>query len=411
MNKQTCQYLYLKFSKLLLVISNKFFVLFLLIFALSTALLEGRRCYSCSGQCLAGAPCNCQMGSCEADYCFAEKQPSEIPGIFRLSKGCVKRPSRTRAGCDFDHFSDHVLCVCAGPDFCNDQILMHVNTATWRNVTCRQCPDGRPDCGQTCQGQWCHQKTSTGAAGCGFGPPSLPYLYKTAELLQRQQHVCLSISRGGGVSPQRFCICGGKNMCNSNGDDSGSDSSFISSLLKSLGGGGEKKQQREQQQRRQWEMSVAAQKLPPLPPLYECINCDMSAEDVPSSMTSGCRQNKCKGHFCVYAAQRIFSNNWSTNRNGNNNGQQTSPSPKMHEKRGCINVTTPTFVQLGCTHKWVQNELEEIYCACKGNTCNFDLATASQSLAEKQLLVSPLKLIFFLLFLFIFYLIFSALIL
>ena len=55
------------------------------------------------------------MGSCEADYCFAEKQPSEVPGIFRLSKGCVKRPSRTRAGCDFDHFSDHVLCVCAGP--------------------------------------------------------------------------------------------------------------------------------------------------------------------------------------------------------------------------------------------------------------------------------------------------------
>uniref|UniRef100_A0A914KW87 Uncharacterized protein n=1 Tax=Meloidogyne incognita TaxID=6306 RepID=A0A914KW87_MELIC len=112
----------------------------------------------------------------------------------------------------------------------------------------------------------------------------------------------------------------------------------------------------------------------------------MSAEDVSSSMTSGCRQNKCKGHFCVYAAQRIFSNNWSTNRNGNNNGQQNSlNSPKMHEKRGCINVTTPTFVQLGCTHKWVQNELEEIYCACKGNTCNFDLAAASQSSAEKHL--------------------------
>jgi len=42
-------------------------------------------------------------------------------------------------------------------------------------------------------------------------------------------------------------------------------------------------------------MSVAQQKLPPPPPLYECINCDMSAEDVSSSMTSGCRQNKCKG--------------------------------------------------------------------------------------------------------------------
>ena len=92
-------------------------------------------------------------------------------------------------------------------------------------------------------------------------------MYKTTELLQRQQHVCLSISRGGGggfffefflnfiknnfkVSPQRFCICGGKNICNSNGDDSGIDSYFISSLLKSLGGGGEmKQQQREQQQR------------------------------------------------------------------------------------------------------------------------------------------------------------------
>ncbi|KAL7073825.1 hypothetical protein ACQ4LE_007660 [Meloidogyne hapla] len=278
---------------------------------------------------------------------------------------------------------------------------MHVNTATWRNVTCRQCPDGRPDCGQTCQG----------AAGCGFGPPSLPYLYKTSELLQRQQHVCISISRGGGVSPQRFCICGGKNMCNMNGDDSVNDSSFISSLLKSLSGGGEN-QQREQQQRsleRQWEMSVAQQKLPPPPPLYECINCDMSAEDVSSSMTSGCRQNKCKGHFCVYAAQRIFSNNWSSNRNGNN-GQQNSPtSPKMHEKRGCINVTTPTFVQLGCTHKWVQNELEEIYCACKGNLCNFDLATASESSATKQLISPLLRLTSFLLFLFIFHSIFSAL--
>jgi hypothetical protein len=37
-------------------------------------------------------------------------------------------------------------------DFCNDHILMRVNTAAWRNVTCRACPDGRPDCGQTCQG-------------------------------------------------------------------------------------------------------------------------------------------------------------------------------------------------------------------------------------------------------------------
>nr|CAD2204457.1 unnamed protein product [Meloidogyne enterolobii] len=77
-----------------------------------------------------------------------------------------------------------------------------------------------------------------------------PICTKRQNFYKRQQHVCLSISRGGGVSPQRFCICGGKNMCNSNGDDSGSDSSFISSLLKSLGGRGEKKQQQREQQQR-----------------------------------------------------------------------------------------------------------------------------------------------------------------
>ncbi|KAF7638510.1 hypothetical protein Mgra_00002188 [Meloidogyne graminicola] len=367
--------------------------------------IEGRRCYSCSGQCLAGAPCNCQMGSCESDFCFSEKQPSEIPGIFRLSKGCVKRPSRTRAGCDFDHFSDHILCVCGGPgDFCNDNIFMHVNTANWKNITCRHCQDGRPDCGQTCQGQWCHQKISTGAAGCGFGPPSLPYLYKTTELLQRQQHVCLSISRGGGISSQSFCICGGKNMCNLNGDNTKSDSSFISSLLKSFGG----VREQQQQQRNQWEISLTNQKQqlpPPSYPLYDCINCDMSTEDISSSMTSNCRQNKCKGQFCVYAAQRIFSNNWSSNRNGNNGQQQNSQNTaKMNEKRGCINITAPTsFVQFGCTHKWVQNELEEIYCACKGNLCNFDLATASESSAPKQLFSSLFRLYIYI-FLILFFL-------
>jgi hypothetical protein len=54
----------------------------------------------------------------------------------------------------------------------------------------------------------------------------------------------------------------------------------------------------------------------------------------------------------------------------------------MHEKQGCINVTEPAFVQLGCAHKWVQNELEEIYCACRGNLCNADLSTASASSAQ-----------------------------
>ncbi|KAF7623490.1 hypothetical protein Mgra_00010214 [Meloidogyne graminicola] len=258
---------YFNFS--LLVFTNKFIFLFCLI--LSTKILEGRRCYSCSGQCLAGAPCNCQMGSCESDFCFSEKQPSEIPGIFRLSKG----------------------------DFCNDNIFMHVNTANWKNITCRHCQDGRPDCGQTCQGQWCHQKISTGAAGCGFGPPSLPYLYKTTELLQRQQHVCL-------ISSQSFCICGGKNMCNLNGDNTKSDSSFISSLLKSFGG----VREQQQQQRNQWEISLTNQKQqlpPPSYPLYDCINCDMSTEDISSSMTSNCRQNKCKRTIlCLCCTKNIF---------------------------------------------------------------------------------------------------------
>lgn len=54
------------------------------------------------------------MGSCESDYCFIEKRSTEIEGIFRITKGCVKRPSQTKMGCDFDHYSDHIKCICSG---------------------------------------------------------------------------------------------------------------------------------------------------------------------------------------------------------------------------------------------------------------------------------------------------------
>lgn len=54
------------------------------------------------------------MGSCEADYCFIEKKPIDMNGLFRITKGCIKRPSRTRLGCDYDHYPNHIQCVCAG---------------------------------------------------------------------------------------------------------------------------------------------------------------------------------------------------------------------------------------------------------------------------------------------------------
>lgn len=132
------------------------------------------------------------MGSCEADFCFIEKRPTEFAGQFRITKGCVKRPARTRVGCDYDHYADHIQCVCSG-DFCNDVILLR--PILRRNITCRECPERQPDCGKTCQGQWCHEKVSTGGSGCGFGPPALPYFYNGPELLYHRSKICVTISR------------------------------------------------------------------------------------------------------------------------------------------------------------------------------------------------------------------------
>ncbi|VDL82731.1 unnamed protein product, partial [Nippostrongylus brasiliensis] len=96
-----------------------------------------------------------------------------------------------------------------GP-FCNDHI--YVRSIVRRNVTCRKCSERDPDCEDKCQGQWCHEDSTTGAAGCGFGPPSLPFFFHGPELLYYRNKVCVTISRGAG-KPHKHCICN-TNMCN-----------------------------------------------------------------------------------------------------------------------------------------------------------------------------------------------------
>lgn len=44
-------------------------------------------------------------------------------------------------------------------------------------------------------------------------------------------------------------------------------------------------------------------------------------------------------------------------------------------------------IQLGCSHKWMSNEEEELYCACTGNHCNRDLATASLNKAVRMTVI------------------------
>ncbi|TKR60416.1 hypothetical protein L596_027668 [Steinernema carpocapsae] len=293
--------------------------------------LASNQCYSCAGTCHR-EPCNCQMGSCESDYCFIERKPTEVPGLHRITKGCVQRPSRTQAGCDFDHFPDHIQCICSG-NFCNDMIFLR--PAHRHNVTCRQCSERDPDCSNTCQGQWCHEDSTTGASGCGYGPPSLPYFYKGPDLLFHRNKVCVTISRGNG-KPRRHCICN-SNMCNDfhryypyQAQSSGLRSRSLTS-------------QNDAQ-----------------PALQKCVNCEVAAQD--NVVTSSCKQNTCYGHYCTYATQRVVLGIQAT----------------INEKQGCINVTDHSQIQLGCTHRWT-DEFEELFCACHGDMCNRDLASASSS--------------------------------
>uniref|UniRef100_A0A915AQP2 Uncharacterized protein n=1 Tax=Parascaris univalens TaxID=6257 RepID=A0A915AQP2_PARUN len=314
------------------------------------------KCYSCAGTCYS-EPCNCQMGSCESHYCFIERKPTDVVGRYRITKGCVKRPSRTHLGCDYDHFHDHIQCICAG-EFCNDMI--YIRSIHRRNVTCRKCSDREPDCGESCQGQWCHEDSTTGAAGCGYGPPSLPYFYKGPELLYHRTRLCVTISRGAG-KPRKHCICN-TNNCNAIyrtyypwGQSEGI--TRTRSLISTTG----------------VDESLS---------LQTCVNCELSAHD--SAVTASCKQNTCVGHFCTYATQRLLF--------GGQRGQTTTAV--VNERQGCINVTDTYQIQLGCSHKWMDNEEEELLCACKGERCNRNLAIASLSSTAHLRSLSSLSLLF-----------------
>lgn len=300
--------------------------------------LEASSCYSCAGTCYS-EPCNCQMGSCEADHCFIERKPTDIQGRYRITKGCIKRPSRTHLGCDYDHFRDHIQCICAG-EFCNDMIF--IRPIHRRNVTCRKCPERHPDCGESCQGQWCHEDSTTGAAGCGYGPPSLPYFYKGPELLYHRTRVCVTISRGSG-KPRRHCICN-TNNCNSYRPRYPWESQEGITRTRSL---------------------LSSSSYDKVLSLQTCVSCEISAHD--SAVTAACKQNQCIGHFCTYSTQRLLASG----------SQRSHSTPMLTERQGCINVTDSYQIQLGCSHKWMDNEEEELFCACKGSLCNQNLATAS----------------------------------
>ncbi|CAI4227088.1 unnamed protein product [Auanema sp. JU1783] len=312
---------------------NYFFLISLLQIIFQFVTAEGH-CYSCSGTCH-NEHCNCQMGSCSSNQCFIEKKPTEEKGVFRITKGCLRRSPRTFLGCEYDNFSDHILCVCTG-NFCNNNI--YVRPIKQREVTCRRCSDKDPECSDTCQGQWCHEDTASGAAGCGYGPPALPFFHKGPELIPYRNKLCVTMSRGAG-KPRRHCICA-SNMCNAYIKPTYGITLSRDGLLRSRSLGSD------------------------ILPLYSCVNCEINSQD--TSVTSSCKQSKCIGHFCTYTAQRHYLN--SPNRG--------SSFQSMSEKQGCINVTDSSMVHKGCSRKWMQNEYEEVMCACEGDNCNRDEFTA-----------------------------------
>lgn len=301
-----------------------------------------QHCYSCSGTCHS-EPCNCQMGSCPSNQCFIEKKPTEDRGIFRITKGCLRKSPRTLPGCEYEHFSDHVLCVCHGP-FCNDHIF--IRAVLRRNVTCRMCTERDPNCDQKCQGQWCYEDSTTGASGCGFGPPSLPFFYKGPELLYYRNKLCVTISRGAG-KPHKHCICN-TNMCNG--------------FIRTLGRYPMLPSTRDSSLR---SRSLALSFADPLLPYRSCVNCDVNSQDG-ATVTSSCKQNRCIGHFCTYVSQRHLTYGMG----------RSSTVQTVSEKQGCINVTDSSLVQLGCSRKWMHNEYEEVLCACESDNCNTDEITA-----------------------------------
>ncbi|CAD6193881.1 unnamed protein product [Caenorhabditis auriculariae] len=315
--------------------------------AVGVGVASADSCYACSGTCHSDH-CNCQMGSCHANQCFSERRPTEVPGVMRITKGCLRHSSRRHAGCEYDHFRDHVSCICSGR-FCNENITKPHQP---RPVTCRSCTEKNPDCDDRCTGHWCHEDSTTGASGCGFGPPALPFFFKGPEVFYYRNKQCVTLSRGAG-KPRRHCICN-TDMCNTVFNYNFKPERLQLSL--------QRERDRENSLRsRSLVMSTPDFSLP----LYNCINCEMNTQDA-GSVTSSCKQNRCKGHYCTYASQRHF----------NKASTRASTLVSMNELQGCLNVSDSGQLQIGCSRKWMPDEYEEVLCACRGNMCNRDEITA-----------------------------------
>ncbi|RCN29536.1 hypothetical protein ANCCAN_24703 [Ancylostoma caninum] len=160
----------------------------------------------------------------------------------------------------------------------------------------------------------CHEDSTTGASGCGFGPPSLPFFYKGPELLYYRNKLCVTISRGAG-KPHKHCICN-TNMCNG--------------LVKPMERYPPSMTRDAALRSRSLALSAADHTLP----LRACVNCEINSHDG-GSVTASCKQSKCYGHFCTYVSQRHLSHGIG----------RSGTVQVVTEKQGCINVTDSSQVR------------------------------------------------------------------
>ncbi|EFO20451.1 hypothetical protein LOAG_08040 [Loa loa] len=223
--------------------------------------------------------------------------------------------------------------------------MIYIRPMQRQTIICRNCTDREPDCGEICRGQWCHEDSTAGAAGCGYGPPSLPYFYKGPELLYYRTRMCVTVSRGSS-SPRKYCICN-TNNCNIIYKRSMPWNNHLEGTTRI----------------RSLFLNSKENDIPVA--LHKCVNCEISTQDI--RMIASCKQNQCIGHYCTYATQRLYIGI----------KQYRTQKSILNERQGCINVTDNHHIQLGCSHKWMSNEEEELHCACIGDRCNRDLAIAS----------------------------------
>uniref|UniRef100_A0A0N5BN88 Activin_recp domain-containing protein n=1 Tax=Strongyloides papillosus TaxID=174720 RepID=A0A0N5BN88_STREA len=338
----------INFSFISIYFFKKLIFLFLISILIINLPVNGNQCYSCSGLCH-NEKCNCQMGSCESDYCYIERRPVDIPGIFRITKGCVKKPSRTQAGCDYDTLPDHIYCVCSG-HFCNEAV--HMKQMIRKNVTCRKCSEKDPNCDNVCVGHWCHEDSLTGVSGCGYGPPSLPYFYKGPHLLFHRNRICVTIARGPLAKPRKHCICN-SNMCNDFMRTYHLTYNYNTQNVKS-----------------KFQNGQVSRSLFNNYPLYQCVLCEVTSHE--PKMTSNCKQNRCIGNFCTYGIHRIISHDGNA---------LSGTIQRITERQGCINVTDHSQIQLGCHDKYTSVE-QKIACACASDLCNIDVVIANVTLTK-----------------------------